>query len=70
MHKGRAVCSAVGGIMFGRFAAMVEPIDHQRIARAFLLANHNRDRAASVAEIPQHKIDRPAQMRGMLFLAA
>jgi hypothetical protein len=70
VHKGRAVCSAVGGFMFVRPAAMVEPIDHERIARAFLLANDNRDRAASVAEIPQRKIDRPAQTRGMLFLAA
>jgi hypothetical protein len=56
--------------MFVRPAAMVEPIDHERIARAFLLANDNRDRAASVAEIPQRKIDRPAQTHGMLFLAA
>jgi hypothetical protein len=49
--------------MFVRPVAMVEPIDHERIA-------DNRDRAASVAEIPQRKIDSPAPTRGMLFRAA
>ena len=56
--------------MFVRPVAMVEPIDHERIASAFLMANDNRDRAASVAEIPQRKIDSPAPTRGMLFRAA
>ena len=36
MHKGRAVCSAVAEIMFGRPAAAVEPIDRLRTARVFL----------------------------------
>jgi hypothetical protein len=40
------------------------------VAIAFLMANDNRDRAASVAEIPERKIDSPAPTRGMLFLAA
>jgi hypothetical protein len=63
VHRGRAVCSAAGEFMFVRPVAMVEPIDHERIA-------DNRDRAASVAEIPQRKIDSPAPTRGMLFRAA
>ena len=70
MHKGRAVCSAVGGIMFGRRAAMVEPGD-ERMARAFPTAGATRDHATSaIDKIPNRKIDAPAQMRGMLFLAA
>ena len=35
MHKERAVCSAVDETIFGRLAAMVEPIDLLRAARAF-----------------------------------
>jgi hypothetical protein len=70
VHRGRAVCSAAGEFMFVRPVAMVEPIDHERIASAFLMANDNRDRAASLAEIPQLKIDSPAPTRGMLFRAA
>ncbi len=71
MHKGRAVCSAVGRIMFGRRAAMVEPIDHERMARGFPTASDTRDHATSaIDKIPELKIDRPAQTRGMLFLAA
>jgi hypothetical protein len=59
VHRGRAVCSAAGEFMFVRSVAI-----------AFLMANDNRDRAASVAEIPERKIDSPAPTRGMLFLAA
>jgi hypothetical protein len=71
VHKGRAVCSAVGGIMFGGPAAMVEPIDRERMARAFLTASGTRARAASeIDRISKRKIDSPAQTRGILFLAA
>ena len=35
MHKERAVCSAVDDTILGRLAAMVEPIDLLRAARAF-----------------------------------
>lgn len=71
MHKGRAVCSAVGEIMFGRPRSMVEPIDHERMAPAFPAASATRDHATSAIDnIPNRKIDAPAQMRGMLFLAA
>jgi hypothetical protein len=70
VHKGRAVCSAAGGIMFGRRVAMVEPGD-ERMARAFPTVTDTRDHATSaIDKIPKRKIDAPAQMRGMLFLAA
>ncbi|MEI9922965.1 MAG: hypothetical protein WDN50_05020 [Bradyrhizobium sp.] len=50
---------------------MVEPIDHERMARGFPTASDTRDHATSaIDKIPELKIDRPAQMRGMLFLAA
>ena len=56
--------------MFGRRAAMVEPGD-EPMARAFPAASAMRDHATSaIDKIPKRKIDRPAQMRGMLFLAA
>ena len=71
MHKEHAVCSAAGGTMFGRRAAMVEPIDHERMARGFPTASATRDRATSaIDETPKRKIDSPARMRGMFFLAA
>jgi hypothetical protein len=70
VHKGRAVCSAASGIMFGRRSAMVEPGD-ERMARGFPTAGATRDHATSaIDKIPIPKTDRPAQMRGMLFLAA
>ena len=70
MHKGRAVCSAAGEIMFGRRAAMVEPGD-ERMARAFPTVTDICGHATSaIDKIPKHEIDRPAQMRGMLFLGA
>jgi hypothetical protein len=50
---------------------MVEPIDHERMARGFPAASATRDHATSaIDKIPIPKTDRPAQMRGMLFLAA
>jgi hypothetical protein len=56
--------------MFGRRAAMVEPGD-ERMARAFPTASATRDHATSaIDKIPKRKIDDPAQMRGMFFLAA
>ncbi len=70
MHKGRAVCSAVEGITFIH-PAMVKPIGRERMARAFPTASAIRDQATSaIDEIPRQNIDSPAQMRGMLFLAA
>jgi hypothetical protein len=71
MHKGRAVCRAVGGIIFGRPAAMVGPINRVRVARAFLTARGIRDHATSeIDKILKRKIDSSARTRGMLFLAA
>ena len=71
MHNGRAVCRAARGIIFGCPAAMIELIDHGRMARAFLTACGIRDHATSeINKIPRRKIDSPAQLRGMLFLAA
>jgi hypothetical protein len=71
VHKGRAVCSAVDGLTFVCPAAMVEPIDQERMARAFPAAGATRDHATSaIDKIPKRKTDRPAQARGMLFLAA
>jgi hypothetical protein len=56
--------------MFGRRSAMVEPGD-ERMARGFPTAGATRDHATSaIDKIPIPKTDRPAQMRGMLFLAA
>ncbi|WP_213740278.1 hypothetical protein [Bradyrhizobium sp. dw_411] len=56
--------------MFGRRAAMVEPSD-ESAARAFPAAVAMRDPATSaIDKIPKRKTDSPAQMRGMLFLAA
>jgi hypothetical protein len=70
VHKGRAVCSAAAGIMFGRQAAMIEPSD-ECAARGFPTASDTRDHVTSaIDKIPKRKIDSPAQMRGMLFLAA
>ena len=64
MHRGRAVCSAASEIMFGRRAVMAEPGD-QRTAGA--TRNHT---TSQIDKISNRKIDRPARMRGMLFLAA
>jgi hypothetical protein len=50
---------------------MVAPIDHEPKARAFPAASATRDHAtAAIDKIPNRKIDAPAQMRGMLLLAA
>jgi hypothetical protein len=50
---------------------MVEPIDHERMARAFPTATATCDPATSaIDKIPIPKTDRPARTRGMLFLAA
>jgi hypothetical protein len=57
--------------MFGRPRSMVEPIDHERMARAFPTATATCDPATSaIDKIPIPKTDRPARTRGMLFLAA
>jgi hypothetical protein len=83
VHKGRAVCSAVGEAIFGRLAAaVVEPIDRLRPARAFLTVSGMPGRATSkIDKIPKpirepcmprapRRIDSPAQMREILLLAA
>jgi hypothetical protein len=49
---------------------MIEPSD-ERMARGFPTASAARDHATSaIDKISKRKIDGPAQMRGMLFLAA
>ena len=78
MRKGRAVCSAVGGIILVRPAAMAGPIDRWYPAHAFLRVHGTRDRA--ISEIDQiaksgrlrylHNIGSAAQMRTIVFLAA
>jgi hypothetical protein len=56
--------------MFGRQAAMIEPSD-ECAARAFPTASDTRDHVTSaIDKSPKRKIDSPALMRGMLFLAA
>jgi hypothetical protein len=62
VHKGRAVCSAVAGIMFG--CRVVWP------ARFWQSAAHAIRATSAIDKIPKRKTDSPAQMRGMLFLAA
>ena len=61
VHKGRTVCSAASETVFDRPAAMAEPIDRLRPAHTFPTISGMR--------FPR-KIDRPAQIRAMLFLAA
>lgn len=59
MHKGRAVCSAVGEIIFDHPAAMVEPIDRLRPARTFLMVSGTRDCATSeIEQILRSKISK------------
>lgn len=57
--------------MFSRPRAMVDPVDHERVARAFPAATATREHATSaIDKVPKRKTDSPAQMRGMFFLAA
>jgi hypothetical protein len=79
VHKGRAVCCTVGEAVFGRVAG---PTGHSHPACAFLTVSGMRDCTASetgktpepIPELwmPRHprESDSPAQMRGVLFLAA
>ena len=81
MHKGRAVCCAVGEADFGRLAGMGEAFDHLHPARARLTVSGVRDRVPSETDNPPEPIpepwmprhprdsDSPAHMRGFLFLA-
>jgi hypothetical protein len=56
--------------MFGRRAVIVGPSDG-RMARVSPTASATGDHATSAIDnIPKRKIDDPAPMRGMLFLAA
>jgi hypothetical protein len=54
VHKGRAVCRAVGGITFIRAAAVAESSDLLPPARAFPTAGGLRDRAASEIDKAAH----------------
>ena len=47
---------------------MVDPVDHERVARAFPAATATSEHATS--KVPKRKTDSPAQMRGMFFLPA
>jgi hypothetical protein len=60
VHKERAVCSAVDDTIFGRPAAMVEPIDLLRPARAFRTVSGALDRENSrIDEVSRPKIRKP-----------
>ena len=61
MHKGRAVCGAAAEIVFSRLAAMAGPIGRLRPAQTFLTVDGMR--------LPR-KLDRPAQIPAIPFLAA
>jgi hypothetical protein len=54
VHKGRAVCRAVGGIIFSRAAAVAESNDLLRPARTFPTVSGLRDRAASEIDKAAH----------------
>ena len=78
MRKGRAVCSAVGGIILVRPAAMLGPIDRWHPAHALLRGSGTRDRAISETDqiakpgMLRHlrNIGSAAPMRAIVFLAA
>jgi hypothetical protein len=61
VHKGRAACSAVDEIIFfifSRGAAVVEPIDRLRAARAFLTVSGTLDRETSeIDKIPKPVVE-------------
>ena len=82
MHKGRAVCNAVGEAVFGRPAGVAEPTGHLHPARAFPTVSGVPDRAPSEIDkapepIPEpwmprnpRESDSPTRTRGVSFLAA
>ena len=80
MHKECAVCSAVDDTILGRPAAVVEPIDPWRPARAFPTVSDALDCKSSRIDkihkpirkpwIPRNQINRPARMLGIVVLAA
>ena len=63
MHKGRAVCSAVDGIVVGRAAAIVAPIDLLHPVRALRTVG-------DALGCDSCRIDNHAQMREIILLAA
>jgi hypothetical protein len=82
VHKGRAVCNAVGGAIFGRLAGVAEPTGRLHPARAFPTVSGVHDRAPSeIDKTPEpppeswmpcnpRESDSAARTRGILFLAA
>jgi hypothetical protein len=54
VHKGRAVCRALGGIIFSRAAAVAESSDLLPPAHAFPAVSGLRDRAASEIDKAAH----------------
>jgi hypothetical protein len=65
VHKGRAVCSAVDEIIFGRPAAMVKPVDRLNMAHMFLTASGPLDCATSRID----KIPKPNILRAKILKA-
>jgi hypothetical protein len=80
VHKGRAVCSAVGETVFGRVAGVAEPIGHLHPACAFPTVSGVPDRATSEIDKTPEPIPEPwmprnpgasnSPARGIPFLAA
>jgi hypothetical protein len=54
VHKGNAICRAVGGIIFSRAAAVAESNDLLPPARTFPTVSGLRDRAASEIDKAAH----------------
>jgi len=59
VHKGRAVCSAVGETVFGRVAGAAEPIGHLHPACAFPTVSGVPDRATSEIDKTPEPIREP-----------
>jgi hypothetical protein len=82
VHKGRAVCNAVGEAVFGRLAGVAEPTGYLHPARAFPTVSGVPDRATSeIGKTPEpipeswvprnpRASDSPTRTRGISFLAA
>jgi hypothetical protein len=62
VHKGRAVCSAVDEIIFGRPAAMVKPVDRLNMAQMFLTTSGPLGCATSKSD----KIPKPNILRAKI----
>ena len=59
MHKGRAVCSRVGEVVFGGLASVAEPTDHLHLARVFRTVSGVHDRATSKIDKTSEPIPEP-----------